>query len=91
MTVSMLSWLLSAPVEVILDRVAGRADPFGSMAKDRMKIASDLAASEPLLRARADREIVTTAPVPEVVAELEQVASGAGHRDPLRSRRAHRT
>jgi shikimate kinase len=83
--------LLSAPLDVILDRVAERTNPFGSMAEDRTKIANDLAAFEPLLRAGADREIVTTAPVPEVVAALEQVASGAGHRDPLRSRRAHRT
>lgn len=82
---------LSAPVEVIFDRVADRANPFGSMAEDRTKIANDRAAFEPLPRAGANREIVTTAPVAEVVVALEQVASGAGHRDPLRSRRAHRT
>ena len=83
--------LLSAPVDVILDRVADRANPFGSMAEERTKIAEDLATFEPLLRASADREIVTTAPVHEVVAALEQIASGAGHRDPLRSRHRHRT
>jgi shikimate kinase len=83
--------LLSAPIDVILDRVAKRANPFGSRAEDRTKIASDLAAFEPLLRASADREIVTTAPIPEIVATLEHVASGAGHRAPLRSRRGHRT
>ncbi len=83
--------LLSAPVDVILDRVADRANPFGSTVEDRTKIAKDLAAFEPLLRAGADREIVTTEPVPEVAATLEQVASNAGRRDPLRSRRAHRT
>ena len=83
--------LLSAPADVILARVADRANPFGSTAEDRTKIAYDLEAFEPLLRAGADREIVTTAPVVEVVAALEQVASGAGHRDPLRSRRAHRS
>jgi hypothetical protein len=44
-----------------------------------------------MLRAGADREIVTTAPVSEVVAALEHVASGAGHRDALRARRVHRT
>ena len=69
--------LLSAPVDVILDRVVDRANPFGSTAEDRMKITNDLAAFEPLLRAGADAEIVTTAPVPEVVAALEQIASGA--------------
>jgi shikimate kinase len=83
--------LLSAPVDVILDRVASRANPFGSTPDDRTKITNDLTAFEPLLRAGADLEIVTTAPVPEVVAALEHVASGAGHLDPLRSRRAHRT
>jgi broad-specificity NMP kinase len=83
--------LLSAPVDVVLDRVADRANPFGSMAEDRTKIANDLEAVEPLLRAGADREIVTTAPVSEVVAALEHVARGGGHRDALRSRRAHRT
>jgi shikimate kinase len=83
--------LLSAPVDVILDRVADRDNPFGSTTGDRTKIGSDLEAFEPLLRAGADREIVTTRPVPEVVATLEQVASGAGHRNPLRSRHPHRT
>ena len=56
--------LLSAPVQVILDRVADRGNPFGSTTEDRAKIAADLAAFEPLLRATADHEIVTTAPVP---------------------------
>jgi shikimate kinase len=83
--------LLSAPVDVIVDRVANRTNRFGSTAEDRTKVANDLAAFEPLLRADADREIVTTAPVLEVVAALEQVARAAGHRHPLRSRRAHRT
>ncbi len=83
--------LLSAPVDVILERVADRANPFGSTVEDRTKIAKDLAAFELLLRAGADREIVTTTPVPEIAATLEQVASNAGRRDPLRSRRAHRT
>jgi broad-specificity NMP kinase len=83
--------LLSAPANVILARVADRANPFGSTAEDRTKIAYDLAAFEPLLRAGADCEIVTTAPVAEVVAALERAASDGGHRDPLRSRRAHRT
>ncbi|MFZ0088384.1 MAG: hypothetical protein WAL63_02680 [Solirubrobacteraceae bacterium] len=83
--------LLRAPVDVILDRVADRANPFGSTAEERTKTAKDLATFEPLLRAGADREIVTTPPVHEVVAALEQIASRAGHRDPLRSRHTHRT
>ncbi len=83
--------LLSAPVEVILDRVAHRANPFGSTADDRTKIANDLATFEQMLRAGADREIATTAPISEVVAAVELIASDAGHRDSLWSRRAHRT
>ncbi len=66
--------LLSAPVDVILDRVGNRVNPFGSTAEDRTKIANDLSAVEPLLRAGADREIVTTASVLEVAAALEELA-----------------
>lgn len=80
--------LLSAPVDIILDRVGGRANPFGSTAQDQTKIANDLAAFEPLLRAGADREIVTTAPIHEVVSALEQIAA---HPYALRSRRARRS
>lgn len=69
--------LLSAPVDVILERVADRANPFGSTPAERAKIADDLATYEPLLRAGADQEIVTTAPIAAVVAALERVAAGA--------------
>lgn len=72
--------LLSAPVEVILARVVDRANPFGSRSEDRAKIARDLAEFEPRLRAGADQEIVTTAPVAEVVTALERVATAAGAR-----------
>jgi len=71
--------LLSAPIDVLLKRVTDRANPFGSTSEDRAKIASDLAAYQPLLRAGADYEIVTTAPIAEVVSALEQAAS-AGRR-----------
>jgi shikimate kinase len=71
--------LLSAPVEVILARVADRANPFGSTPADRAKIAGDRAAYEPLLRAGANHEIVTTAPIADVVTALEQVAAGRDH------------
>lgn len=69
--------LLSAPVDVILERVQGRANPFGSTPADRAKIAEDLNAYEPLLRAGADHEIVTTVPTADVVAALEQIACRA--------------
>lgn len=80
--------LLSAPIDVILDRVADRTNPFGSLPEERTKIANDLTVFEPLLRAGADCEIVTTAPVLEVVAELEQLARCGERRDPLPRRRA---
>jgi shikimate kinase len=65
--------LLSAPIDVLLSRVADRANPFGATAEDRAKIASDLATFEPLLRAGADHEIRTTVPIAEVVDALEQL------------------
>jgi dephospho-CoA kinase len=67
--------LLSAPLDVVLSRVADRRNPFGSTAEDREKIAADLAAYEPLLRAGADHEIVTTGAVAEVAAALERLAA----------------
>lgn len=82
--------LLSAPINVILERVANRANPFGSRAQDRATIAKDLATFEPLLRAGADHEIVTTVPVAEVVATLEQIARGTHPPDPLRPHGAYR-
>ncbi|MGH2859766.1 MAG: AAA family ATPase [Solirubrobacteraceae bacterium] len=69
--------LLSAPIDVVLERVTDRANPFGSTSEDRAKIASDLAAFEPVLRAGADHEIVTTVPIAEVVSALEQAASAS--------------
>ena len=74
--------LLRAPVEVIVARVIDRANPFGSCRQDRAKIASDLAQFEPLLRAGVDHEIVTTAPVPDVVAALEHIARAVEIRAP---------
>ena len=66
--------LLSAPLDVLLARVADRANPYGSTSQDRAKIASDLAAYEPLLRAGAHHEVVTTVPVVDVAAALERIA-----------------
>jgi shikimate kinase len=67
--------LLSAPLEVILARVADRANPFGSTAADRIKIAADLTTFEPVLRSGADREFVTTMPVVALADLLEQLAN----------------
>lgn len=70
--------LLSAPLAVVLSRVAVRtSNPFGSTSRQREKIADDMVEFEPLLRAGADVEIVTTVPLETVVAELERVAGVA--------------
>jgi hypothetical protein len=69
--------LISAPVDVVLRRVAGRANPFRSTPRQRAKIAEDLAAYEPLLRAGASHEIVTTTSIASVVTTLEEIAGAS--------------
>ncbi|MHA3701866.1 AAA family ATPase [Jatrophihabitans sp. YIM 134969] len=69
--------LLSAPVAVVLERVAYRSNPFGSTPGDRERIAADLADVEPVLRAGATHEVTTTVPLTEVADALETIA-GAG-------------
>jgi dephospho-CoA kinase len=70
--------LLSAPVDVILDRVAGRdTNDYGKSDRERELIVEDLRTVEPLLRAGATAEIDTRASLDEVVDELERVALAA--------------
>jgi dephospho-CoA kinase len=70
--------LLSAPAEVILERVATRdTNDYGKTDTERDLIAHDLATVEPLLRAGATDEIDTGAPLGEVVDELERIAGRA--------------
>jgi len=60
--------LLSAPIETVLERLATRTDnPFGKSVQERQRVIDDTAAVEPLLRGVADHEVVTTAPLDEVV------------------------
>lgn len=67
--------LLTAPAEVILERVAGRTtNDFGNVDAERARILDDLAKVEPLLSAGATAEIDTRAPLTEVVDELERIA-----------------
>jgi dephospho-CoA kinase len=67
--------LLSAPVDVMLERIAARTtNPFGQQPSERAKILDDLAAVEPLLRRTATIEIDTSVPLAEVVDRLEQLA-----------------
>jgi dephospho-CoA kinase len=67
--------LLSAPADVILDRVAARAtNDFGKSDAERKKILEDLSSVEPLLRAGASAEIDTRRLLDDVAAELERLA-----------------
>lgn len=63
--------LLSAPLSVMLERVAGRdGNPFGKAAEERDRIVADTIEVEPLLRASATVEIDTRLPLSEVVDRL---------------------
>ena len=79
--------LLTAPIEVMLKRVATRTtNPFGSSPEDRAKIILDTEEVEPLLRAGADVVIDTAAtPVEEVVGQLVALVDGGDYARPLRS------
>lgn len=67
--------LLTAPVDVLLERVARReTNPFGKTAAERTKIVADTAEVEPLLRRSATVEIDTREPLADVVARLAALA-----------------
>jgi dephospho-CoA kinase len=67
--------LLTAPIETVLERLATRAtNPFGKSAEERQRVLDDTAAVEPLLRGVADHEVVTTAPLAEVVTTILRLA-----------------
>jgi len=68
--------LLSAPLEVMLERVAARdSNDFGKSNEERARIVRDAETVEPLLRAGASAEIDTRAALSEVVSELERIAA----------------
>ncbi|KAB7760537.1 MULTISPECIES: AAA family ATPase [Mycobacteriaceae] len=70
--------LLTAPTEVVLDRLRRRTNnPFGKSADERARILADIAEVEPLLRQSATHEIDTTRPLPEVIAVLVGIAETA--------------
>ena len=73
--------LLTAPTNVILERVASReSNAFGKRDAERDRILHDLATVEPLLRAGATTEIDTRAPLDEVVDGLESIADAVRRR-----------
>jgi hypothetical protein len=70
--------LLSAPADVILDRVARRTtNDYGKAPRERAMILADLAAVEPLLRTGCTHELDAGRPLAEVVADLVAIASRA--------------
>jgi len=63
--------LLTAPVEMLVDRLATRTNnPFGKAPGDLRRVLDDLQAVEPLLRKVADHEVQTTAPLVDVVTTI---------------------
>jgi dephospho-CoA kinase len=67
--------LLSAPAEVILERVTKRStNPYGKNDEDRREILRYLSEIEPRLRATATIEVDVTAPLIDVVDQLQRLA-----------------
>jgi dephospho-CoA kinase len=68
--------LLSAPADVILDRVARRTtNIYGRTALERAMILADLAEVVPLLREGCTHELDASRPLDEVVTDLIAIAS----------------
>jgi dephospho-CoA kinase len=63
--------LLSAPAEVLIERLASRTtNPYGKAPGELSRVLDDLRVVEPLLRKAADHEIRTTMPLSAVVATV---------------------
>ena len=68
--------LLSAPREVMVERIRSRPDnSFGQTPTEMAHILADLESIEPLLRKRCTHEIKTTVPVTEVVDRILEITS----------------
>jgi adenylate kinase family enzyme len=68
--------LLSAPADVILDRIAHRTtNDYGKTAEERAMILDDLANIEPLLRQGCTHELDASRPLDDVVVDLIAIAS----------------
>jgi hypothetical protein len=71
--------LLSLPVDLLVQRLATRdTNRFGKQPGELARILADLDTVEPLLRASATGEIVTTRPVAEVADAIEALTPGSG-------------
>lgn len=63
--------LLSAPIDILIDRVATRtSNSYGKAPEELRRIVDDVETVEPLLRRVADHEVRTTAALDEVVATI---------------------
>jgi broad-specificity NMP kinase len=68
--------LLSAPAEVILDRISRRTtNDYGKTSLERAMILDDLAMVEPLLREGCTHELDASRPLDDVVADLIAIES----------------
>ena len=68
--------LLSAPAEVLIQRVQGRANnPYGRTPEQQAEILGYVQTVEPLLRAGATLELDARAPVVGIVATIERLVS----------------
>jgi gluconate kinase len=68
--------LLSAPADVILDRIARRTtNSYGKTPVERAMVLADLATIEPLLRESCTDELDASRPLGEVVADLIAIVS----------------
>jgi hypothetical protein len=68
--------LLSAPADVLLDRIARRTtNDYGKTPLERAMVLSDLAEIEPLLRQGCTHELDASRPLDEVVDDLIAIAS----------------
>jgi adenylate kinase family enzyme len=69
--------LLSAPTEVLLERIAGQmTNAYGKSADERQLIFEHIAVVEPLLRATCTHELDASASIDDIVERL--IAIGAG-------------
>ena len=70
--------LLSAPVEVLVERVSGRSDnPYGHSPREQAEMRTNVVEVEPLLRAGAGFELDGGQPVSELADLIERIVSTA--------------
>jgi shikimate kinase len=68
--------LLSAPLEVLLERVSHRANPYGRTPEQRAEIAGYYRTVEPLLRRGATVELDGRREIPELADAVEKLVTG---------------